>query len=73
MKNIKILSIVMLLVFIIPTIALAATYVGNLNSYKFHYQGCRMANKMKQSNRIYFENRQDEVNRGMTPCGICRP
>lgn len=73
MKNIKILSIVMLLVFIIPTIALAATYVGNLNSYKFHYQGCRMANKMKQSNRIYFENRQDAVNRGMTPCGICRP
>lgn len=73
MKIIKFWVITMLIVFLIPSIVMAATYIGNLNSYKFHYQGCRMANKMKQSNRIYFENRQDAVNRGMTPCGICRP
>ena len=63
----------MLLFLTIPSIVLAASYVGNKNSYKFHYQGCRMAKKMKQPNRIYFKNREEAVNRGMTPCGICRP
>lgn len=73
MKKIKLLAITTILFFVVPVIVLAASYVGNLNSYKFHYQSCRMAKKMKQSNRIYFDSRQEAVNRGMSPCGICRP
>lgn len=72
-KNLKLLALTTMIVFIVPIIAMAASYVGNLNSYKFHYQSCRMAKKMKQSNRIYFDSRQEAVNRGMKPCGVCRP
>ena len=73
MNKIKFMIITIFLLIAVPTITLATSYVGNLNSYKFHYQGCRMEKKMKQTNRIYFESRQEAVNRGMTPCGICIP
>lgn len=51
----------------------AATYVGNRNSWKFHYQGCQWERKMNESNRIYFSSRQEAIDRGMAPCKVCHP
>lgn len=72
-KHIKIIAIAAILAFILPTIALASSYVGNTNSYKFHYASCRFAKKMKAGNKIIFNTREEAVNYGMTPCGVCRP
>lgn len=52
---------------------LANVYVGNLKSYKFHYQGCQWEHKMWESNRIYFDSRDEAINYGMVPCKVCRP
>lgn len=48
-------------------------YVGNLNSFKFHYYGCHWERKMKESNRYYTESRKELVDMGMVPCKTCRP
>lgn len=69
----KVIALSTIFALLVPVIALATTYVGNKNSYKFHYQGCRAERKMKEYNRIYFNNRQEAINYGMTPCGICKP
>ena len=47
------------------------TYIGNLNSHKFHYQSC--STLPKESNRIYFNSRAEAVDAGYTPCGRCKP
>lgn len=72
-KSHKLIALTLLLTFILPIIAFAATYVGNTKSYKFHTQGCRAEQKMNEANRIYFGSRQEAINYGMVPCGICRP
>ena len=56
-----------------PLAAYAATYIGNRNSGKFHYQGCRWERKMNESNRIYLSSRQEAIDMGMAPCKGCRP
>lgn len=48
-------------------------YVGNLNSYKFHYQGCRWGQRIHESNRYYSDSRQELIDLGMIPCKVCRP
>ena len=48
-------------------------YVGNLNSWKFHYYGCRWERRMCERNRYYTESRQELVEMGMRPCKVCRP
>lgn len=53
--------------------ALAANYVGNTNSYKFHRVTCRAAKRISPGNRIEFSTRQEAINYGMTPCKICKP
>lgn len=72
----KKLALVLTLVFSILAVAtptLANVYVGNLKSYKFHYQGCQWERKMWESNRIYFDSRDEAINYGMVPCKVCRP
>ena len=71
-KLTKIIALTTLLTFLIPIVAFAS-YIGNKNSYKFHYPRCRAVSKMKASNKRYFETRQEAVDYGMRPCGICRP
>ena len=51
----------------------SSSYVGNLNSGKFHAPGCGDVNKMKPSNKVYFSSRDEAVSRGYTPCGHCHP
>ena len=73
MKKIIITSAAIILALILPTIALAATYVGNRSSCVFHYQGCQAERKMKPQNKIFFSSRTEAVAYGMRSCGICRP
>ena len=49
------------------------TYIGNRNTGKFHYPGCRSVSRMKSSNKVYLSSRQEAVNRGYSSCAICNP
>ena len=49
------------------------TYVGSINSDKFHYPSCSQADRIKDSNKITFSSREDAVSSGYSPCGICNP
>ncbi|OBZ32231.1 Ada metal-binding domain-containing protein [Megasphaera sp. DISK 18] len=51
----------------------SAAYVGNVQSMKFHNQGCRWEQKMNESNRTYFNSRGEAVSSGYVPCKVCRP
>lgn len=54
------------------TPALTATsYIGNKNSKKFHLSSC--SGLPKEENRIKFDSRENAINAGFEPCGICKP
>lgn len=73
MKKFITITLAFIIALSIPLTAYAATYIGNRNSWKFHYQGCRWERKMNASNRIYFPSCQEAINMGMAPCKVCRP
>ena len=52
---------------------MAASYVGNANSKKFHYADCTYAGKMNPANRVAFNTRDEAVNSGYVPCKRCNP
>ena len=45
----------------------------NSNSMKFHSEGCRAEQKIRADHRVYLETREEAINAGYTPCGICKP
>ena len=47
------------------------SYIGNLNSKKFHLPFC--SSLPKEDNRVYFATRDAAVEAGYTPCGTCNP
>lgn len=47
------------------------SYIGNKNSLKFHLPTC--PNLPATSNQVYFDSREDAVNAGFSPCGVCKP
>lgn len=49
----------------------SGTYIGNVNSMKFHRTSC--SSLPKESNRIYFDSRSAAVNAGYAPCQRCTP
>ena len=67
--------ILLLLITLLMTMstALATTYVGSAKSDKFHYTDCRAAQRIKASNLVYFYSREEALNAGYIPCGICHP
>lgn len=73
MKKLTLFLCVLLLLLAMVSEALATTYVGNLNSWKFHYYGCRWERQMYEKNRYYTANRQELIDMGMVPCKVCRP
>lgn len=73
MRKIILAVCIVLTILSIAVPALANVYVGNLRSYKFHYQGCRGEQMMAEHNRIYFYSRDEALDYGMIPCQICRP
>ena len=46
-------------------------FIGNRNTHVFHISTCRSL--PAPQNRIHFETRDDAVEAGHRPCGICRP
>lgn len=73
MKKLALILALLFSILAVATPTLANVYVGNLKSYKFHYQGCQWERKMWESNRIYFDSRDEAINYGMVPCKVCRP
>ena len=49
------------------------TFVGSVNSDKFHYPSCSAAKKINDENKITFSSREDAINSGYSSCGICHP
>lgn len=52
---------------------LAAYYVGNARSYKFHVANCRYVGQMNEGNKVYFSSREEAINSGYVACQVCRP
>lgn len=49
-------------------------YVGNKNTKKFHYDWCSSVDKMKESNKYYYNGTRDEmIAKGYVPCKNCDP
>lgn len=67
----KIITLATLATLLLSSAAFA--YVGNSHSHKFHIEGCRAEQKIRADHRVYFETRDEALNAGYTPCGICRP
>lgn len=52
----------------------AKMYVLNTNSNKFHYPNCSSVEKMSEKNKsVVTDTRNNLINRGYSPCGICKP
>ena len=50
------------------------SYILNVNSHKFHLQGCSGAEDMKEKNRREFTGTRSElIEEGYEPCGSCNP
>lgn len=50
------------------------TYVLNVSSKKFHNPDCSGVESMRASNRqTYGGTREELINQGYSPCGICKP
>lgn len=49
----------------------SGTYIGNINSLKFHRTSC--SSLPKESNRVYFDSRSAVVDAGYIPCKRCNP
>ncbi len=48
-------------------------YVGSKNSNKFHYPDCKWAQRIKSKNQVWFNNRQEAIDKGYIPCKVCNP
>lgn len=53
------------------TNSIKSSYIGNKNSLKFHLPTC--PNLPATSNQVNFNSREDAVNAGYSPCGVCKP
>lgn len=65
--------ILLMVISVGASVALASVYVANSNSGIFHYQGCQWEQKMSEYNRVYYNNRAACINDGYRPCKVCRP
>lgn len=54
-----------------PQIDVSGQYHGNISSHVFHAPGCRHYN-CKNCIKV-FTSRQEAIDAGFRPCGICRP
>ena len=51
----------------------AYKYMGNSNSMKFHLTTCTYAKKTSESNRVYFNSRDEAIKQGYVSCKVCNP
>ena len=58
----------------VQTESVAASYVANMNTMKFHHPSCSSADDIKPQNRWDFEGTRDElIAQGYVPCKRCNP
>lgn len=70
----KFSTIILLFVCLLISIpSMAAAYVGNSNSMKFHCEGCRWEQKIADYNRVNFDTREEAIDAGYVPCQVCKP
>lgn len=48
-------------------------FVASKESDAFHLSTCKMAQKIKPSNAVYFNTRDEAIKAGHRPCKICKP
>lgn len=51
----------------------SASYIGNLNSHKFHKSSCDEVKKMSSNNKVYFKTRSEATSQGYVGCKKCNP
>lgn len=56
-----------------PPAQSSGTYVGSVESDKYHVPDCRFAKKILPENEIWFDSADDARNAGYGPCGVCHP
>lgn len=61
------------LLFTMAIAAMAWAYVGNARSGIFHTDDCRYVYRMNESNKVYFDDRDDAIDAGYRPCKVCQP
>ena len=59
--------------FLIATQGLAATYLGNTKSMKFHFSNCSTIKYPDAPHFVTFNSRADAVAAGYEPCKRCKP
>lgn len=69
----KLTAIIVMVTLIVSFAATALAYVGNCRTYKLHRDGCRYVQRMNDSNKVYFEDRDEAIDEGYVPCKVCRP
>ncbi len=47
------------------------SYIGNINSHKFHVTSC--SSLPAEKNRVYFKSREEAISKGYEPCKRCKP
>lgn len=65
------LTILTAILLSISASALAADYLGNLRSMKFHYSSCRTIKHPE--NFVQLSSRDEAVSAGYIPYKVCRP
>lgn len=55
------------------TVYQTMTYIGNKNSHVFHVSSCASVKRMKESNQVILENKEDALSQGYRPCKVCQP
>jgi micrococcal nuclease len=48
-------------------------YVASRSGKSFHRPSCPIAQRIEESNKIYFESFKEAINSGMKPCKVCKP
>lgn len=56
-----------------PPVKTSGTYVGSVDSDKYHIPGCRFAEKILPENEIWFDTIEEAQAAGYTACGVCHP
>ena len=56
-----------------PPVKKEGTFVGSLESDKYHDPDCRYAKKILEENEIWFDTAAEAQQAGYSPCGVCHP
>jgi micrococcal nuclease len=51
----------------------SSNWLGNANTKKFHYPDCQHGQRTKSHNQVWFDFRQEALDAGYEPCGVCKP